>query len=140
MPPWNHLKTIDFLMTLGGIEVNWFGRIRKIFLKKFGDDPLKQKLLFIVSYSNQLTWAYSCPDCCVHELIKKTAKGQPISQCWEETKGDWLDTQLRAPHVKWTKSLKFWTLKNLFFKRKIKLKSKYKSYDISKVVWLIFRL
>ena len=42
--------------------------------------------------------------------------------------------------VKWRKSLKFWTLTSFKKKKKIKLKSKYKSYDISKVVWLIFRL
>ena len=38
--PWNHQKTIDFLMISRRIEVHWFAWIRLILEDKFGDNPL----------------------------------------------------------------------------------------------------
>ena len=38
--PWNHQKTIDFLMISRRIEVYWFAWIRLILEDKFGDNPL----------------------------------------------------------------------------------------------------
>ena len=43
-PPWNHQKTIGFLMISGVIEVTWFAQIRLILKAKFGDDPLVETL------------------------------------------------------------------------------------------------
>ena len=38
--PWNHQKTIDFLMISRRIEVHWFAWIRLILEDKLGDNPL----------------------------------------------------------------------------------------------------
>ena len=38
-PPWNHQKTVGFLMISGGIKNNLFASIRLILEKKFGDVP-----------------------------------------------------------------------------------------------------
>ena len=39
---WNPLKTIDFQMILGGVNVNWFAQIRFIIKANFGNNSLSK--------------------------------------------------------------------------------------------------